>query len=288
MRRIWGPVTEVRDLGVVAEHCPFCDRVVPCLLRSIGHGNYIFFLKASAPTRERSCMCTGCLKTFPSEHWRYLGLVSIREGKSLPIDELMARTNPAQVERSQLKEQISALGGDAGFAIAYERLDGMWPGVMRSQLLGQLLKWSQLSGDDRAELGREIDARARASDLVRRIAPAFPTNSGCLVVTLPALLIWSAFLWAPPVRSWVWGSILLVAGLGSAAFVKHLVLNRRVCQWTRNTLIAEAQNANVPLACIVAVVDDVPDSRLNIMEDIWPMRVELETIRGELAALWKL
>ena len=32
MRTIWGPVTEVRDLGVVAEQCPYCEQVMPCCL----------------------------------------------------------------------------------------------------------------------------------------------------------------------------------------------------------------------------------------------------------------
>jgi hypothetical protein len=288
MRRIWGPVTEIRDLGVVAEHCPFCERATPCLLRSVRHGNYIFFVKAMGPTRDGSCMCTCCLRAFPSEHWRYAGLVSFREAKTLPMDEVLARTNPSLAERFALKEQISVLGGDVGFSTAYEQLEGIRPGAMRSQLLRQLLKWNRLPEQQRAELRRQIETRARAWHFARRIAPGFPTNSGFLMVALPALVIWSAFLWAPPVRSWLWGSIVLFGGLGGAAFVKHLVLGRRVCQWTRFTLISEAQQANVSLGCFVAVVDDLPDSPLRMMEDIWPMRVELESIRGVLAAAGKL
>jgi hypothetical protein len=232
-------------------------------------------------------MCTSCLKVFPSERWRYAGLVSFREAKTLLIDEVLARTNPALAERLELKEQICALGGDAGFATAYERLDGMYPGALRSRLLRQLLEWNRLPEEQRAELGREIEARARAWDFARRIAPAFPSNSGCLMVALPALVIWSAFLWAP-MRSWLWGTLLLVAGFGGAAFVKHLVLNRRIGQWTRNTLISEAQQANVSLECFVAVVEDLPDSPLRMKEEIWEIRGELETIRGVLAAAGKL
>jgi hypothetical protein len=233
-------------------------------------------------------MCTCCLKAFPSEQWRYADLVSLREAKTLPTDAVVARTNPAMAERSQMKEQICALGGDTDFAKAYELLDGIRHGPLRSRLLGQLLTWKRLSEQQRADLGREIEARARAWHFARRIAPAFPTGSGCLMAALPALVIWSALLWAPPARSWLWGSLLFFAGLAAAAFVKHLVLNRLVCQWTRDTLIWEAQQANVSLECFIAVVDDVPDSRLRVMEEIWPIRVELETIRGALAAAGKL
>jgi hypothetical protein len=285
---MWGPVTEIRDLGVVAEHCPFCERVTPCLLRSVGHGHYVFFVKALAPTGESSCLCACCLKAFPGEQWRYADLVSLREAKVLPMDEVMARTNPALAERCQLREQICALGGDPDFAKAYEQLDGLRPGPLRSRLLRQLLQWNRLPEGQRAELGREIEARARAWHFARRIAAAFPAGPGCLTVALPALVIWSALLWAPPVRGWLWGSVLFFAGFGAAAFVKHLVLNRLVCRWTRDTLISEAQQANVSLECFVAVVDDLPDSRLRMIEGIWPIRVELEAIRGVLAAAGKL
>jgi hypothetical protein len=288
MRRLWGPVTEIQDLGVVAEHCPCCERVTPCLLRSLGHGNYVFFVKVLAPTRESSCLCTCCLEGFPSEHWRYAGLVSCREAKKLPMEEVVARTNPTLAERFELKEQIGALGGDTDFAKAFEQLDGLWAGPMRSRLLRQLQTWNRLPQEQRAELGREIEARVRAWHFARRLAPAFPTNSGCLLVALPALVIWSAFLWAPPVRSWLWGSIVLFAGLGAAAFFKHVVLNRRICQWTRETLISEAHQANVSLKCFIAVLEDLPDWPLRRMEDIWPLCVERDTIRGELVAAGKL
>jgi hypothetical protein len=288
MRSVWGPVTEIRDLGVVAEHCPFCERVTPCLLRSVGHGHYVLFVKVLAPARESSCLCTGCLKAFPSEQWRYADVVSLRDAATLPLDEVLARTNPAMVERLQLKEQIAAMGGDAAFAKAYEQLDDIRPGPLRSRLLRQLLEWNRMPHEQRSELEREIEARLRAWRFARRIAPAFPTNSGCLMVALPALVIWSTFLWAPPVRNLTWGSVLFFAGLGAAALVKYLLLHRRVCQWTRNTLVCEADEANVSIECFLAVVDDLPDSPVHMMEPIWPIRVELETIRGVLAAAGKL
>jgi hypothetical protein len=94
MRTIWGPVTEIRDLGVVAERCPQCERIMPCLLRSVSRGNYVFFLKTTVPTTESSCLCTACLKTFPCEQWRYTTVVPTGEAKALPVEDLLPRTNP--------------------------------------------------------------------------------------------------------------------------------------------------------------------------------------------------
>ena len=87
MRSIGGPVTEIRDLGVVAEQCPYCERVMPCLLRSVCRGNYVFFIKTAAPTEENSCLCTVCLKALPCDHWRYATVVPLREAKALPVED---------------------------------------------------------------------------------------------------------------------------------------------------------------------------------------------------------
>jgi hypothetical protein len=245
-------------------------------------------MKTAAPTKESGCLCTVCLKAFPCEPWRYAAVVPIREAKALPIEDLLARTNPGLAERLQLKEQISALGGDASFAVAYEQLESMRPGALRSRLLKQLLDWNGLTLEQRPLLGQQIAAQVRAWQFACRIVPAFPGHAGCLTAALAALVVWSAFLWVPATHSWQCGSITLVAGLGAAALTRHLFLTRKVCQWTRKVLIPEAQDANVSLACLLAVVDDVPGSRLGMAEELWPVKVELETIRRVLSAQGKL
>jgi hypothetical protein len=254
-------------------------------------------MKAAAPTEESSCLCTACLKALPCEQWRYATVVPIREAKALPIEDLLPRTNPGLAERLQLEEQISALGGDAGFVVAYEQLESMRPGALRSRLLKQLLNWNGLTAEQRPLLGQQIGADARAWQFARQIAPAFPGHAGCLPAALAALVVWSAFLWVPAVHSWLWESIALVAlwvsitlvaGLGAAALTRHLLVTRNVCQWTRKVLIPEAHDANVSLACLLAVVDDVPGPRLGMTEKLWPIKIELETIRRVLSAEGRL
>ena len=92
------------------------------------------------------------------------------------------------------------------------------------------------------------------------------------------------FLWLPGARSWLWGGATVVAGLVAAWLVGETIYSRRVRRWTRQTLIPEARDANISLACLLEVVDDVPGSRLGLMEDLWPMKVQLETIRGVLTS----
>jgi hypothetical protein len=245
-------------------------------------------MKTAAPTEESSSLCTACLKALPCQHWRYAAVVPIRKAKALPIEDLLARTNPGLAERLQLREQIRALGGDAAFGLAYEQAERLRPGALRSRFLKQLLGWNGLAVEQRTLLGQLIGAHARAWLFACQIAPAFPGQTGFRRAALAALAVWSAFLWVPAVHSWLWGSITLVAGLVAAALTRQLLLTRNVCQWTRKVLIPEAQDANVSLACLLAVVEDVPGSRLGMMEDLWPIKNELEAIRRVLSAEGRL
>jgi hypothetical protein len=246
------------------------------------------FLRAAEVTVERSCLCTACLKAFRCEHWRYAAAVPVPEAKSLPVEELLARTNPGLVERLHLKEQISTLGGDARFAHAYEQLEALRPGASRSGLLAQLLDWGRLSEQQRMGVTEQIASQARAWQFARQIAPTFPVPPIYLAAAVVAPAVGSVFLWLPAARSWLWGGATVVAGLGAAALGTHVLLKRKVRWWTREVLIPEAQDAKVSLACFVAVVDDVPGSRLGMLEELWPIKVELETIRGVLVSEGKL
>jgi hypothetical protein len=289
MRSIWGAVTEISDLGVVAEHCPHCERLMSCLLRSVCRGDYVLFVKMTAPPRESTCLCTGCLKAFPCDHfWRYAAVVPIQEAKTLPLEDLLARTNPVLAERLKFKEQVRALGGDARFAIAYEHLEAMRPGALRSDLLRQLLDWDRLEEEQRALLGQQIATRARAWQLARHLAPGFPRSAGCLTVTVAVLLVAQTFLWLPAIRDWLRGSVAVAASVIVAMLFNQKLFRQAVRRWTRKVLIPESQDANVSLDCFLAVVDDIPGSRLGLVEDLWPMKDQLETIRGVLVAEGKL
>jgi hypothetical protein len=171
---------------------------------------------------------------FACEYWRYAAVVSFKEAKGLLLEDLQARSNPALAERRQLQELVGALGGDASFVTAYEQLESMRPGLTQSTLLKQLLTWGRLPEKERALLGEQIGARARAWHFARQISPGFPDKAGCLAVTLPALVIWSALLWAPPARSLLGRILTPLAGFVAAVLANHLIVRRNVRHWTRN------------------------------------------------------
>lgn len=285
MPTIWGAVSEVSDLGVVAEHCPHCEQLMPCLLRSVNRGDYVLFVKMAVASRESSLLCTGCLKSFPGEpSWRYASVLPIHEAKALPVEELLTRTNPGLAERLQFKEQICALGGDARFATAYGHLEAMRPGPLRSELSRRLRDWDRLDEEQRASLSQHICSRARAFQFARQIAPSFPGSAGCLTLAAIVAVVTLVFFFVPVLQNWTSGIIQVIAALMGTALVNYLLLTRWVTQWTKKVLIPEAKEANVSLDCFLAVVDDVPGSRLGMAEELWPMKDQIDTIRKALSA----
>jgi hypothetical protein len=279
-----GSVTEVRELGVVAEQCPGCARVRPCAVRAVCQGWRFFFLKKATVPKETSCLCGTCGISFPCELWRYPALLPAPEAAALAVKELLDRTNPLLAERLQLQEQVFALGGDSRFAAAYEQLEGLRSGELHALLLQHLLIWDCLGAEQRDRLVQRIGDCARAWLVARQVASGFPGHAGTPTAFLAALAVWSAFAWAPAVRNWLWGSAVLVAGCVAAALTGRVLLIRRVRRWTREVLVPAAQRANVSLACFLGIVDDLPGTRQHVLDDTWPLKEQVETIRGILAA----
>jgi hypothetical protein len=278
----WRQTTETRDLGVVAEQCPTCARPTPCHVLAVCEEDRVLFVKVSGHTTETFCLCATCGIPFPCELWRYPDIVPAPEADPLSVEALVARTNPGLVERLQWKEQVGTLGGDNRFTAAYEQLDGMRPGELQAGLLKQLLDWGRLQDEQRDGLAQRVGTFARAWQFARQVAPGFPAHVGCLSGLLAALVVWSAFLWAP-VHTRLWGTVTFLAGCAAAAITGRVLLARRVRGWTRKVLVSRAQHANVSLPCFLAVVEDLPATKLCVLDDLWPIKDQIETIRAVLA-----
>ncbi len=156
MGALWGSATEIKDLGVVAEQCPYCEQMMPCFVRAVWQVDFVCFLRINPVNKETNCLCPVCGGSFPCQLWRYRELVPVQEAPALGLAKLLARTNPGLAERVQLKQQVSSLGGDACFTAAYEQLEAMRPGELHSGLLKQLLDWGRLDEKQRADLVQRI------------------------------------------------------------------------------------------------------------------------------------
>lgn len=279
MRSIWGPATEITDVGVMAERCPHCERVTPCLLRSIRHSYFILFLRSVSIAHENSGFCTECHKAFHCDPWRYVCVVAIGEAKSLGIEELLTRTNPSLAERVEMKELVAALGGDARFAEANQHLEEMRIGELRSRLLEKLLNWKRLDEEARSALTQRIADRSRAWKLALHIAPGFPSHVGCFPGLAAGLVVWLLFfVLALAVRGRLMVGASFFLGLAAAIITRQFLLNPQIRRWTHNVLIPECCDAKVSIASFAEVVDDLAGTELDRLEPLWPIKLNLETI----------
>jgi hypothetical protein len=289
MRTFCGAVTETNDVGVVVEQCPHCGRLTPCLLRTVSQGNYICFVRISELLRESSCMCTECLQPFAGKpYWSYAEVVPIRDARGMELDALLTKTNPILADRSHFKEQIESLGGDEGFAVSYQNVEGMRPGKLRSKLSRDLLDWPRLSEIQRDELKQQIGALSRAWQFARQMAVGFPTSSGALTFFLSVPMFGLILIWMLVTRSWLWGGLTLALIVLAATVLESILFKRVVRRWTRNVLTHEAEDVNVRLDDFVAVVDDIAGSGAGLSEGLWAMRNHLQDIRQTLIAAGKL
>lgn len=289
MRTFYGEVTEIHDMGVVAETCPHCDQLRSCLLRTVHQGYNIFFFKTADVLRESSCLCTECHKPFPGKpSWNYPEVASIREARGMSLDDLLAKTNPILADRIHFKEQIGKLGGDERFAIAYDKVEGMRPGRIRSDLFQSLLNWTELDEKQREELVTKIGLLSQAWHFARHMAVSFPTSSGSLAFFLSAPLFGAIVIAMVVTRKWIWGVLAFGASAVATTILESYLFKRSVSTWTRQKLIPEAQEAGIPLERFIAVIDDIPGSKLGMLEELWPIKNQLPNIRDTLAKQGKL
>ncbi|MBS0264759.1 MAG: hypothetical protein JSS02_22685 [Planctomycetes bacterium] len=206
----------------------------------------------------------------------------------MELDDLLKKTNPILADRIRFKEQIGELGGDQRFAVAYEHVEGMLPGELRSKLSQKLLDWPRFSETQREQLGDDIGVLSRAWEFTRQLSVGFPKSSGSLSFFMSVPMFALILIYMVVTRNWIWGGLAFVISVVVATGLESILFQRAVNRWTRQVLIPEAQEANIPLDRFVAVVDDLSETRLGWKGELWPMKDQLQHIRQTLIAEGKL
>jgi hypothetical protein len=202
----------------------------------------------------------------------------------MDLNDILTRTNPILADRIRLKESIRELGGDERFAVAYENVEGMRPGKLRSDLLQKLIEWPRLSELQRDELEEQIGSLSRAWRFASQMVVGFPKSSGSPTFFMSAPIFGLILIYMFVTRRWFWGGLILAASVVVATLLESILFKRSVERWTLQVLVPEAQKANVALNRFAEVVDDIPHSKRGLTEDLWPMKDQLPNIRETLIA----
>jgi hypothetical protein len=282
---IWGPTSDVKDLGIVAERCPRCGSVSPCRVVGRSQGFHVYFITLASAVTDAVCTCGSCGAQFRCELWRYKGTVPDTEASALPMETLLERTNPTLKERLGWEQRLAEYGTDPQFTAALRSVEQLMPGGLRKGLMDDLLRWGQINERQRATLVRDADRSAHALQFARSVATRLPKAAGCLVGSLISLAVWSAFLWAPAVRDLQWGALTLLAGAAAGAATWHAILRRRVLRWTKEVLVPESQKAGVDLRQFIAVLGDLPAPGPHSVHELRDLKEQEGTIRQELKRL---
>jgi hypothetical protein len=276
-----GSYAREKEFGVVAEYCPYCERVAACLVTAYVEGWHINGVPAVSTSTDPTCLCGLCGGHFPCQLWKYAGTISADEARSLPAEALLERTNPALKERLEWKRRRHEFGTDPRFVTALDEIDRLRPAGLRVQLLDEMKRWAAMTEAQRDDVAKRVEQCVRASDLAAASAKRFPRQAGCLPASLLCLAVWSAFYWAPGVRALYAGVGVTFAGLFAGASVSHWLMARKVRRWAREVLIPAGKAEGIRFPSFLAVLGGQP-SGLRVYDETQPMRDHIEDIRAEL------
>jgi hypothetical protein len=282
---IWGPSSDVKEIGVVAERCLHCRRLSPCRVTAYSQGVHLYYVTMASTVTHAICTCSSCGGQFPVELWQYNGTVPLAEAFALPLEALLERTNPILKERLGWESRLEEHKNDSQFAAVVRSMEQLRPGGLRRTLMNDLLRWSQMDEKQRTAFVTDADASARSVQLAESVASRLPRTTGCLLAATVCLAIWSAILWVPALCNLLWGGAIILGGTMIGAFVWKLILGHRVQRWTRDVLVPESRQAGVDLRRFVTVLGDLPAPGPHSLDELRDLKGHEGTIREELKRL---
>jgi cytochrome c biogenesis DsbD-like protein len=284
---IWGDVQGEKELGVVAEQCPYCDRLAPCYVTARVQGLHVYFITLAETATDAGCRCGACGGQFRRELWQFKEFVPPVEAHTLPLEVLLQRTNPLLAERLEWKRVQEEFAADPLFLPALQSAEQLRLGPLRTRLMKELRQWDRLEEKRRTDLAHTAHEAARALRFLQSRAGQLPGSAGCLWGLLVCVSVWSAFLWAPAVRTLLGGALTVFAGLVAGTGVLQLLDSRRVKQWTREVFIPEGEKEGIDFGQLVAVLDDLPPPSPHGHDELHRWREHAGEVLEELAASGK-
>jgi hypothetical protein len=282
---IWGPASDVKEVGVVAERCPHCRRLSACRVTAYSEGVHLYGVTMASAVTHAICTCSACGGQFPCELWRYSNPLPLDAAFAIPIETLLERSNPLLKERLAWEARLEEHQADGQFAAAVKSMEQLRPGEIRRSLMNDLLRWGQMNGEQRAAVVTEADASARSVQLAKSVAGRLPRTTGCLLAALVCLAVWSMLLLAPVLRTVLWGGAIVLGGAMLGAFTWHAILKRRIEHWTREVLIPESKEAGVDLRKFITVLGDLPPPGPHGLDELRELKGHEATIRESLRKL---
>jgi len=301
---IWGSKHREKRIGTVADHCSLCDDVTAFEVTEHYKVPHLYYIPLGGGTLKATTMtCRGCGNDLVCERWRYARVIPRAGARDMALKDLAEQTNPKAVEDLTRRAQLELLAGKerssrgapaaaassdgAHLELALENLKGMED--TDGELMVRLEKWQELDEGSRlalvketaelAERGKRVDKAINFSSLV---AKTFPGNAGCATGLLVLMAFAAPIFLVPGLRTWLWGSAMVVAGLIAGMVVMSKVSNARIASWTRRKLIPRAEKHGVDLGVTIALLAQIDTKDEQIDEKIREFASNLDPVVATL------
>jgi hypothetical protein len=242
-------------MALIADLCPNCQRITRCHVveRVSVTAGMIFGIPFVLPASSTGCSCGECGFAFRSQTWNHEKTVSPAEAVSLDIEALLSMTNPALKETLTL----SGLKANPRLSMAFDLLEQLTPGSLRTALKDALVLWPSLDEARQERFLAKINHCAEALRFARSMAGRYTTGVvGCLAGTLGCAGVWSGLLLAFGTRLSILGWLGIIgAGILAGSLLSRLLWSGRDRRWVREVLLPEADRAGIHLGWVPAILE---------------------------------
>jgi hypothetical protein len=273
-------------MGLIADLCPNCQRITRCVVVERGSitGGVILGVPFVLPVSSVSCSCGECGFEFRSEFWDHARTVAPDEAARLDVEALLGYTNPALKEKVVLSE----LQANPRLRGAFDLLERLAPGGLRTALKVALLRWSGLDARRQEAFLASVGDCSRALDFAHSMAGRYRFGAvGCLAGILVCVGVWSGCLLVFGIDLTFPGwAAVIAAGVMIGGLVSALLWSNRAGRWVKGVLLPEARRSGIRSEALLAVLEGGGSSR-QVGDGLELLREVAPALRAELAASGK-
>lgn len=302
---VWGTKLRTEDGGVVADWCTVCGAVHAFRLTNhflVRHYQYIALGRGTYAHTSRKCVQCGAENICdPREYARIL---SSTEATGKTVEDILKTTNPrlgeqiqqrrdfqSEIER-RMQEGVPETGGglDPRMLAA---LDSLKDFDVRDETVTtyfvQLRKWDYLTLSEREVVLREIESFTNQQNAIKEtihflknLPAAEPgwVTPALFFSFVGALTI--GFWTIPFLRSWLWGTLFVIAVLVITVSIGGAVSRGKVREWVGSILVPRGKIDRINFILLMEILDTMSKDTDGLEEKLKDMVTQLETIRAEL------
>lgn len=105
---IFGTQGRQQPRGIVAERCPQCEKIQRFVVVAHYEVGHVYFIPLGEGTHlQTSLHCPACGSQFFFKRSRYAEILPLQYGRTCPMDELIARTNPELAAEFGLTAEVA-------------------------------------------------------------------------------------------------------------------------------------------------------------------------------------